>query len=315
MPSLYDVHTHVGLDTAFWLRGWWPYAATAAELLACMDAQGIDRAVCFPFTIGSAYDPYAFADRGAIELLPGRFPFDRENPLLVQELERIDTGRRLHALAMIDPARRVPEQVRSLEQLVGRISGLKAQPTMIESAVRSLLDVGRDLLSLAEQHDLPIVLHTALLPSDPYSQVADCLAVAEAFPRVRFCLAHSLRFHADHLRTAAAMPNVWVDCSAHLAHCQLALSDAPLVAAERERVDADYSRPSAVLQAIHAILGDRYLWGSDNPFMSWCDDTIRILYTYADEAAVLRELPDPVRADMAATGPEAWLLGRDRGEA
>ena len=47
---LYDVHTHIGLDPGFYLRRWWPYAATVPELLAAMDAHGIDRAVCFPFT-------------------------------------------------------------------------------------------------------------------------------------------------------------------------------------------------------------------------------------------------------------------------
>jgi hypothetical protein len=29
----------------FWLRGWWPYAATSGDLLSAMDANGIDRAV------------------------------------------------------------------------------------------------------------------------------------------------------------------------------------------------------------------------------------------------------------------------------
>src|SRR5438309_1268650 len=37
----YDVHTHVGLEPGFYLRGWWPYAATATDLLAQMDANGI----------------------------------------------------------------------------------------------------------------------------------------------------------------------------------------------------------------------------------------------------------------------------------
>src|SRR5690606_23491813 len=42
-PTTYDVHTHVGLDTAFYLSGWWPYAATVQELLEHMDASGIAR--------------------------------------------------------------------------------------------------------------------------------------------------------------------------------------------------------------------------------------------------------------------------------
>src|ERR1043165_6933410 len=98
---LYDVHTHVGLEPGFYLRGWWPYAATARDLLTHMDAHGIDRAVAFPFTLPSAFDPYAFADRNELRLLPGRFPFDRENVMLAQEIDRVGGGRLLQ-FAMFD---------------------------------------------------------------------------------------------------------------------------------------------------------------------------------------------------------------------
>src|SRR5256885_15380964 len=93
MPLTYDVHTHIGLDTGFYLRGWWPYAATARDLIEQMDRQGIDRAVCFPFTLPSAFDAQAFAERDQIALLAGQFPFDRENALLANEIERLGGGR------------------------------------------------------------------------------------------------------------------------------------------------------------------------------------------------------------------------------
>src|SRR4051812_37765348 len=108
---LFDVHTHVGCDLGFMLRGWWPYAATAQDLLQHMDANGVDRAVCFPFTLPSAFDSYAFADRGEIRLIDGRVPFDRENALLAEEIERLDTDHRLIQFAMFDPARGIPEQL------------------------------------------------------------------------------------------------------------------------------------------------------------------------------------------------------------
>jgi len=311
MPLLYDVHTHVGLDLSFLLRGWWPYAATAQELLGHLSAHGIDRAVCCPFTNPSAFDAFAFADRHVVELLPGRVPFDRENDLLARELDRVDTERRLSMLAMFDPARCVGEQVSNIQKLIGRIAGLKVQTTTIESPIRSLLDGGRDLLALAEQHDLPVLMHTAVLPTDLWAQAADCLAVAEAFPKVRFDLAHSLRFHAEYLRRAARMPNVWVDCAAHLAHCQLAREDAPLVAPAAQRVDADYARPAQVLEVIHEILGGRYLWGTDAPFMSWCDDDTWILSSYRQEAEGLHALPERVKLSMSSVGPRAWLLGEE----
>src|SRR5688500_87888 len=125
----YDVHTHIGLDTGFYLRGWWPYASTTAELLAQMDAHGIDRAVCFPFTLPSAFDPDAFAERNEIELRPERFPFDRENALLAREIERIDSGGRLVQFAMFDPSREIERQDAATRALIaaGQVGGRKTQ--------------------------------------------------------------------------------------------------------------------------------------------------------------------------------------------
>ena len=313
MPgTLYDVHTHIGLDAGFYLRRWWPYSASVQELLHHMDAAGIGRAVCFPFTLPSAFDPYAFAERKAIELLPGRFPFERENELLSVEIERLDPDKRLLQFGMFDPSREVAAQVKSLEKLVGRIAGLKAQTTVLQSPIRDLLNGARDIIRLAQQHDLPVLIHTAVNPADAWAQARDCLDVAEVFPRVRFNLAHSLRFDREWLQRAASMPNVWVDCSAHLAHCALALKDAAPVAPRERRVDADYSRPAEVLTVIHEMLRGRYLWGSDSPYMSWCDDNLSMVYSYRQEAEVLHALPERVRNDMASVAPNAWLFG-DRG--
>ena len=309
----YDVHTHIGLDTGFYLRGWWPYASTAADLLAQMDAHGIDRAVCFPFTLPSAFDADAFADRSEIELRPDRFPFDRENALLAKEIERIDAGGRLVQFAMFDPSREIDRQAEAIRALIaaGRIGGLKTQSTVLRSPVRALMEQGRPLMTLAEEFDLPVLFHTSV--NDPWAQVADCLAVARAFENVRFNLAHSCRFHEPLLRECAGAPNVWVDCSAHLAHCQLARENRAAVAPAAQRVRADYHEPADVLVAVHAILGERYLWGSDNPFMSWCDDNLRIVYTYDQEMAAVNDLPAHVRRSMLSDAPHAWLFGRRGG--
>lgn len=305
----YDVHTHVGLDAGFYLRGWWPYAATAADLIEQMDAHGIDRAVCFPFTLPSAFDVDAFAAKNEITLQGGRFPFDRENALLAQELERVDRDRRLLQFAMFDPSREIEKQVAAIRSLVGKVRGLKTQSTVLRSPVRGLLEHGRPLMELAAQFDLPVLFHTAV--NDPWAQVSDCLAVARANPSVRFNLAHSCRFHAALLQQCAATPNVWVDCSAHLAHCQLARENGSPVAPTNERVAADYTHPAKVMEAVHAIVGDKYMWGSDNPFMSWCDDRLRIRYSYKEEMDVVRALPEKIRRSMLTDAPRAWLGAKE----
>jgi hypothetical protein len=75
-------------------------------------------------------------------------------------------------------------------------------------------------------------------------------------------------------------------------------------------VDADYRRPADVLLAIHELLGGKYMWGSDHPFMSWNDGTISVRFTYRDEAQVLAALPEDVRRDMTSPACTAWLFGR-----
>ena len=307
----YDVHTHIGLDPGFYLRGWWPYASTVTDLLAQLDKHGIDRAVALTFVLPSAFDPYAFADRNEVSLLPGRFPFDRENDLLHTELARVDLKHRLMQFAMFDPSREVEQQCRSLERLFMRgkppIFGLKTQSTVIRSPIRALIEHGRPIMELAAQYRMPVLFHTSV--NDPWAQVADCLAVARAFRSVRFNLAHSLRFHEPFLREAASMPNVWVDCAAHLAHCELARENSPAVAPVGERVKCDYADPVAAFKAVHAILGrNKYMWGSDSPFMSWCDDKLRILYTYDQEMAVVNGLPAALRQEVLTDAPMEWLF-------
>jgi predicted TIM-barrel fold metal-dependent hydrolase len=306
VPST-DCHTHVGIDTAFYLTGWLPYASSAQDLLGHLDAAGIDRAVCFPFCTPSAFDSAQFARNRALTLLPGRFPYDRENGVLVAEVEQLGARNRLLPFAMFDPGRAVAQQVEHLRSLIERIAGLKTQTTLLRSPVRALLGDTRALMDLAEQHNLPVVIHTAVHPDDPWAQVRDCLAVAEAHPRVRFNLAHSLRFDDEALRRSAELDNVWIDCSAHLLHCQLARADAPVVPPRGRRVDADYADPAAVLEAIHAIVGDRYLWGSDSPYQSWSDDMFKGIYTYQEEAEVLRRLPPRIADSMTYDAPRAWL--------
>jgi predicted TIM-barrel fold metal-dependent hydrolase len=261
------------------------------------------------------FDVEAFADGGGVKLRPGRFPFDRENPLLAGELAMVDVDKRLMQFAMFDPAREVAKQIENIKPLIGKIAGLKCQTTILQSPIKQLLGDARGLLQLAQENNLPVLFHTAVNPADSWAQAADCLEVAAAFPKVRFNLAHSLRFWKKGLEMAAKMDNVWVDCSAHLAHCQLARQAHQVVAPGKEAVPADYSRPGEVLEIVAEILGEKYLWGSDNPFMSWCDKGIRVIYSYKQEADVLHALPAALKRSMGTTGPEAWLFGnQDTGQ-
>lgn len=308
--AFFDVHTHVGLDAAFMLRGWWPYAATAQNLVDEMDRANIGYACCWPFTLPTAFDPMAFAREKRIALLPGRFPFDLETELLLNEVERLGAADRLFVFGMFDPGREVEKQLENLRKVRGRIAGLKSQTTVLQSPVRKLCDEAAGLMQFAAENDLPVVLHTAV--NDSWAHVNDCLDVAAAHPAVRFNLAHSLRFDRPALERAASMPNVWVDCSAHLIHCELARKNIAAVAAVDRRVKTNYDDPVRVLSDIEAMLPGRYMWGSDNPFMSWVDDKLKLMSSYAKEAAALHALPAEVRERMGVTNPRRWLFGGNR---
>ena len=288
MPT-YDVHTHVGLDQGFYLRGWRPYAAWAQDLLEHMDAHGIDRAVCFPFTLPSAFDAFAFADQG-----PRR---TAARPCAVRPRERHARPRDRRSRsprAAVSAGHDRPDPLR--ERAIGQ-PGTAGRAHFGTQAAVHHHRVARAQPAEHRPRAAGVRRVAAICPccftprsgrQAPHAQVVDCFAVAEAFPAVRFDLAHSLAFHAGYLRQASQMPNVWVDCAALLAHCELARQNSPIIAAPADRLDADYTRPEQVLEAIHAILGDHFMWGSDNPFMSWCDDQLRLLYSYADEAEVLQ---------------------------
>nr|MBA3273880.1 hypothetical protein [Chthoniobacterales bacterium] len=61
---------------------------------------------------------------------------------------------------------------------------------------------------------------------------------------------------------------------------------------------------------VNAVLGDaKYLWGSDNPYMSWCADKLNAVFSYRAEAEVLHALPEALRQSMAHHAPQAWLFG------
>jgi hypothetical protein len=109
------------------------------------------------------------------------------------------------------------------------------------------------------------------------------------------------------------LPNIWIDCSAHLNHCRLASQDSIVVPPAGTRIDANFEDPVSTLLAIYDIVGDRLMWGSDNPYMSWCDDKLRLLFTYKQEADVLLALPDSLTRKIAHDSSVAWLFG-DKGE-
>ena len=323
---LYDCHTHVGIELGHWLTGAFPYAQTYPDLIRDLDAAGIDKVVVFPMVTHFAMDLEAMhAGQVATSATSwSAFPYQFENSQLLHEIYELfdELADRAEPLMMIDPSRHPAEQIESIEGLSERyrIAGLKMQGTMTQSYVSDLPSSG--FLELAAERDWPVLIHSAVHPDDPWSQVMDILDVVEATPAVRFNVAHSLRFDKLGLDRLAGLPNSWCDCSAHCIHCELACEpDSPVVAPPSRRFEADYADPGQVLAALAEAYPKQMLWGSDAPYYSFVATFVRpdgtaskydLRSSMTRETAALRALSEEAVGRVASTNSEAWLKGAPR---
>ncbi len=297
-PALIDCHTHIGVDPAYYVRGHFPYAQDFRGLVEQAGRSGVSRLITFPFVTyfgweGFAMTPLETGDDFSV-------PYAFENRHMMEEIFELNTDLSHLALpfAIVDPARNQAAQVAGLRKLRERfpIFGLKIQATIIKSPIRDLLAEGRCLVDLAAEWNVPMLIHSSIAPDDPWSQASDILDIAEARPDVRFCLAHSCRFHRASLERLGRLPNTWFDCSAHAIHCDAAVDLLKVVAVPGERLETDYAHPEVVMKELHDLLPDRMMWGSDAPFYSYAatedGETLRLFSSYEREIAALSLLSE-----------------------
>jgi len=312
---LIDCHNHLGVDLFFYLNGYHPYAQDLPALVTEGRHHGVDRWVVFPFVSNLAFDVAAMRS-GRIQ--PGgleNVPYVFENERMLREIYELypDLGRHTLPFAILDPLREPVAQLAQLRDLHARFPfyGLKIQATIIQSDVKALLGAGRGFLDFAAEFDLPFIIHSSVAPADVWSQARDILAVAEAAPHVRFCLAHSCRFDHACLDRVAELPNTWFDCSAHRIHCEGVVRGLGFVAPEDRRFPADYRDPAAVLQAMAEAYPQKLIWGSDTPFQSYVDKDLALRSTYAEEIACVQALPTTLRAAVGQDNLLALLRLKD----
>ena len=300
---LIDCHNHLGVDLFFYLNGFHPYAQDLPAMVTEGRHCGIDRWVVFPMVTNLTFDVAAmragkFAG-GGLEAVPYAF----ENERMLREVYELypDLGRLTLPFAILDPMREPAAQLKKLRALYGRYPfyGLKIQATIIQSDIKALLGVGRGFLEFAAEFNLPFLIHSSVAPLDAWSQARDILAVAEATPHVRFCLAHSCRFDRECLDRVAALPNAWFDCSAHRIHCESVMLGLPNVAPKERRFASDYRDPTRVMRDLADAYPAKFIWGSDTPFQSYVDQTYSLRSTYAEETACLQALPERLRHAVA----------------
>ena len=325
-PGLIDAHTHVGSDAALFHGGSFPYALSAEDAVLRMDLNHVPYAVCFPF-VYTAYFRLPDFVRNRFTRSDGdlsRVPYQFENQRLCREIFEAfpDTALRLLPFACFDPGREPQAQVAALEELAARypVFGLKTAASYLQSHVTDLLGDGSCLLDFAARNNLPVTLHTAVMPGDPWANVFEILKVVEARPDVRFALAHSCRFERRALDRADAAANCFVDFSAFQIHCKLARQDHPAVAACDDRFKTDYTRHSVAMRAIAEAYPDTVLWGTDTPshqFISRFVDEhgkehwLHLTCEVSRETDELRELPEGLVDRIGYANTVQYLFGRD----
>lgn len=308
--NLIDCHNHIGAEIMMYLAGNFPYGQHLTTLTSDARANGINRCIVFPMVAHLALDLNAMRREEVV--FPGGLedvPYAWENRRMMQEIYDLfpEEGRDIIPFVMIDPARRAEQQAKALRQLRQEYAfyGIKMQTTIIQSPVKSLLAQGHVFLELAEEWDLPMLIHSSVLPADIWAQASDILDVAETAPNVRFCVAHSLRFDKEQLDRLAQMPNCWFDCSAHRIHCQLAAQDSPVVAPTERRFSSDYTDPTRVLRDLAEAYPDKLMWGTDSPYYSWVAITGGVRYSllssYAEEVECLKALPGELQQRVGET--------------
>ncbi len=320
-----DVHNHVGVSLNAYARQEYPYAATAEGIHYRQKACGIDASVVFPFSPDLHFDLPALLD---YRMRPARrpvspAPYAVENELLLREVYDFcpELTPRLLPFVSVDPLRKVAEQRRRIEALAERypIYGIKVSGVLCQAPLTAFLTRGRTLLELARERNWPVLLHTTCCMADRFSNAGMAFRVVEAFPGLRFALAHGIGFHQAFLDRGARLPNVWVDSSALTIQVQLAREGSVITAPEDARFPADYRHPGRVLRALARAYPGRLLWGSDTPAYCYIcrrrqgGETIaefRLKARYEDEVAALRFLPAGLRREVANRNTLDFLFGR-----
>ncbi|WP_067036030.1 amidohydrolase family protein [Allomuricauda sp. CP2A] len=320
--AIIDVHAHIGISPKFYFQYGYPYALSVEDLIIRMDLLGIDYSVAFPF-VDSAYYVNDI-DSPKIETTTQycNFPFELENRNLVNEVNEIfpEYTDKILPFLMFDPSRDAEKQAIFMEEISDRyhIYGIKTATTYIQAFVNDLETVGRPILEFVRKKNIPIIFHSSVHPEDPWASAIDIVNLAERNPDIRICIAHSARFMEPVLKKADRLDNCFVDFSAFVIHCKLAVQNSPSIATENLRFRANYNDPISVMTKMAETYPNTMIWGSDTPFNYWIQKYYmgngeltenRLDCHYREEADILHGLPEPIKNKIAYENNLRFLFG------
>ncbi len=318
-----DIHSHVGVAMKHYAKGEYPYAETLEGIYYKQLSGGIDINVVFPFTMELFCDFRRMVDTGelvedAAPLSP--VPYELENRHLLRELYEYcpELSARFLPFFCFDPGRYQREQIAVMQELIKKypVYGIKIVPIACQSRAIALLE-HPEFFDFAASNNLPVLFHSTSGPAEKYSYAGDLFKLIDAFPKVRYCLAHCLLFHDGFLKEADRRKNVWVDNAAM--KIQVDVFRSHLDKSKPEDVfPADYSDYRKVLKALVERFPDTMVWGTDSPCYAFITDRktfdgsmtkYRLKGTYTDEIDGLRYLSPEQQTQMAQVNALKFLFG------
>lgn len=188
--SIYDTHTHVGTGRHSGRR------CSADQLLAAMDAFGVDRSMVIPFPVVEDHRAAHNEIAAAVRAHPDRFA----------------------GAACIYPF--VPEQefrdeVRRCAEELG-FRALKLQPQY--QALNPISSHSDFFFETALEHHLPVICHTGA--GAPFALPSLFIMPARKFPELPIILGHAGGgiYAAEAIVAATVCPNIYVELSSLMPH-------------------------------------------------------------------------------------------------
>ncbi|WP_026810573.1 amidohydrolase family protein [Arenibacter latericius] len=320
--AVIDIHTHVGIAPKFYYQFGYPYALSVEDLVIRMNQLGIDYSVTFPFVDSAFYVKDSSSPKIKTTKQFCDFPFELENRNLLNEVNEIfpEYTNKILPFLMFDPSRETEKQADFMEEISEKypVFGIKTATTYIQSYVNDLETIGKPILEFARKKNLPIIFHSSVHPEDPWASASDIVNLAEKHPDIRFCIAHCARFLEPVLEKAATLDNCYVDYSAFVIHCKLAVENSPSIAAKNHRFKANYNDPLSVMVKMAETFSNTMLWGSDTPFNYWIQKYYtgdgklvesRLDCEYREETDILHKLPKALKTNISYKNNLQFLFG------
>lgn len=259
--KIIDAHTHSGgiSFTHYFLEAF-PYCCSIRELILNMNNAMVDYSITFPIptNICTAISPTV--DKITHDIIFTHEPclYYWANRRLLIETRMYGEGRVLPFVlfSLYGDYKRQIENINILSKEFD-IYGIKIHTSADRTSLERILEEPI-LFSFFQNIDLPIIVHSGF---ERFSNAAEMCKVFEAFPNLRFCVAHAGRMNSKFLHDIKDLSNVWIDISP-ITHLYETLNDR-----KEDIIQLDYSNPQEMINYLMEKFSHKVLFGTDYPWV------------------------------------------------